>query len=273
MRRRKGMPGDRQLRARTRGATSLPQTLPLVHTTAVFTAADILRGGKLETAECGVFGPRKQLLYFFVLRPAYRSRRGADPSEQLSRFPFVFVMRPEVGDRPYHVFPFDTGAGAAGAFADKADPLVYLEDYQLDPELSAASRLIEWGFGTCEAYYDGQLRNGVLDGVPDYDFVTRGYVDVARMGREGSNQHDTRASTVEVAVGHDVQLKDNVLLAIVPDRFLEAQAGPNGEIINRLKDLNIPYKTYKWLPNTAPDEYHAEIAKIARAWFRQEGWL
>lgn len=273
MRRRKGFKGDRQLRGRTRACGSLPAALPLVHTTAVFTAIDILKGGKLQTRDCSVFGPRAELLYFFVLRPAYRSRHDAERSHQISRFPFVFVMRPEVADPPYHVYPFDTGAGAAGAFAAKADPLVFLDDYELDAELAAASRHVEWAFGSLDAYYDAQLRRDVLADVPQHEVVTRGYVDVARMGREGSNQHDRRASTVEVAVDHDVDLKGNVELAIIPRQFLEDPAGPNDAVMKRLKDLGIDYETYEWRPSTAPDEYQEQIAEIARKWYRAQKWM
>lgn len=270
MRRRKGSPGDRQLRKRAAGASD-SVALPLVHATAVFTAGEILRGGKLQTAYCEVF--RRQMLYFFVLRSAYRSRKGSDKSHQLSRFPFVFILRPAAGDPPLHVYPFDTGAAADGTFADQADPLVPLEDYELEPTLAAATRHIEWAFGSREAYYEGILRPDVLADVPQHESVIRGFVDVARMGRVGSNRHDKRASTIEVALGHDVDLKDNVLLAILPKQYLEDHAGPNAAAIARLKELGVPYRTYDWQPNTAPDEFQDEIAVIARDWFRNEGWL
>ncbi|HEY0312283.1 MAG TPA: hypothetical protein VGC56_07275 [Allosphingosinicella sp.] len=245
--------------------------LPLVHATAVFTAGEILKAGKLETSRCDTFA--RQMLYFFALLPLYRSPRGADKSHQLNRFPAVFVLRPEAADPPFHVYPFDTGAAARGFFADQADPLVPLEDYELEPTLSAASRHVEWAFGTREAYFDGRLRGDILKDVPLHEGVTRGYVDVARMGRAGSNQHDKRASAVEVAVDHDIDLQGNVLLAILPKQFLEDQAGPNGRVMRRLADLGIPFETYDWQPNTTPDQFQDVIATIAREWFRGRGWL
>jgi len=262
--------GDRQLRARAASATSSVE-LPLVHTTAVFTAGDILQAGKLQTKKCTVFG--RQMLYFFVLRPAYRSRHGAEKSHQLSRFPFVLILAPGAGSPPLHVYPFDTGAAAGGAFSDQADPLVPLEDYELEPTLAAASRHIEWAFGSRAAYYEGTLRNDVLADVPQHEAVTRGFVDVARMGRPGSNRHDRRASTLEVAVGGDVELKGAVLLAIVPKQYLEDPSGPNAQVMARLKELGIKYRTYDWQPNRAPDEFQDEIAGIARRWYKRWRWL
>jgi hypothetical protein len=270
MPRRKGGAGDRQLRARGESATSSDE-LPLVHTTAVFTAGDILQAGKLQTTRCSVFG--REMLYFFVLRPAYRSRRGAEKSHQLTRFPFVLILRPAAGSPPLHVYPFDTGAAVDGAFSDQADPLVPLEDYELEPTLAAASRHIEWAFGSRAAYYDGTLRNDVLADVPQHEAVTRGFVDVARMGRPGSNRHDRRASTVEVALSHDIELRDAVLLAIVPKQYLEDPTGPNARVMARMRELGIKHRTYDWQPNRAPDDFQDEIADIARHWYKQRRWL
>ena len=267
MPRRDGAPGERQLRARSRDASG-SAALSLVHSAPVFYAGEILRGGKFEVRRCPVFG--KDLLYFFVLRPAYRSRLGGEKSHQLTRFPVAFIVRPEAVE-PYSVYPMDTGAAAGGAFAGQADPFVFLEDYELEPNHAAAAGHIAWAFGSLAAYYDGVLRADILDDVPQHEVVTRGFADVARMGREGSNRHDRRASTVEVTSSRDVQLQGNVLLAIVPKQFLEDPAGPNGAMIARLKELAIPFRTYEWQPNTAPDEFQKDISDIARGFYREEG--
>ena len=113
----------------------------------------------------------------------------------------------------------------------------------------------------------------MLDGVPEFETVTRGFVDVARMGREGSNRHDKRASAIEVAADHDVELKGNGLLAILPKQYLEGDSGRNDELLDRLAELGIPFRTYDWRPNSSPDEFQADIAAVARAWFATEGWL
>ena len=270
MARRERLPADYQLRAHgSRGP--IPERLPLVHVTAVWPANEILKSGKLETRYCKVF--KRPLLYFFILRPAYRSKHSDRKSHQLSRFPVVFILRPEAAEPPFHVYPFDTGGAAAGAFAMQADPYVCLEDYELEPTFEAASGHIGWAFGTVDAYFEGHLRTDVLEGVPEFESVTRGYVDVARMGRKGSNQHDKRASASEVAVSRDVDLKGNVLLAILPKQYLEARSGPNAALMKTLNDLEIEFEPYDWQPNTSPDEFQDKISSIARSWLQREGWL
>ncbi len=85
----------------------------------------------------------------------------------------MFVLRPEAADPLVHVYPFDTGAAAAGAFAEKADPLLPLEDYSLEPSLSAAVGHIEWAFHTLVDYMDGHLRTNIREGVPRYETATQ----------------------------------------------------------------------------------------------------
>lgn len=91
MRRRKGLPAQRQLRARAaRGA--LPEKLPLVHVTATGFAREIVESGQFEVRRCKVFN--KDLVYFFVLRPAYRRRDGDEKSERINRFLLSSSSRP-----------------------------------------------------------------------------------------------------------------------------------------------------------------------------------
>lgn len=271
IRRRGGAPADRQLRARGH-AGAIPQRLPLVHVTAVGIAKEIVRSRKLETRQCPVF--KRKLLYFFALRAAYRLRDGDAKSHQINRFPFIFVVSPDAVANPFHVYPFDTGGAVGGVFSEQADPHVFLEDYELAPEHGAVARQIGWAFGTLQAYFDGEIRGDILDGIPPHETVTRGFVDIARLARSGSNQPDKRASAIEVAVSHDVDLKGNVMLAIIPKQYLEEDGtSPNVEFMDRLKAEGISWEVYDWQPNTAPNELQDEIARIVRTWFRKNGFL
>lgn len=268
--RRHGLPPDRQLRKRAARGT-LPEKLPLVHVTAVWPASEIVRSGKFETRHCTTF--KRNLLYFFVLRPAYRISDGDAKSHQINRFPVVFIVSPDAVPNPHHVYPFDTGGAVTGVFAEQADPHVPLEDYELEPKHAAAAGHIGWAFETLEAYYDGELKGDLLDNVPDFETVTRGYNDIARMGRSGSNRPDKRASAIEIAANHDIDLRGNVLLAILPKQYLEAASGTNNDFIKLLMDWDIDTRVYDWQPNTKPNEFQEEIARIARAWFKENGYL
>jgi hypothetical protein len=269
VKRRSGGAPDRQLRNRSRPG-KITDKLPLIHVTAVGIAREIVQSGKLEARQCSVFN--RGLVYFFAVRPAYRLKDGDAKSHQINRFPFVFIIKPEALSGPYHVYPFDTGGAVKGVFEAESDPYVFLEDYELATSLTAAAGQIGWAFGTIEAYFEGNLRGDILDDVPTHETVTRGFIDVARMARSGSNQPDKRASAIEVACSHDVQLKGNVLLAILPKQYLEDDSdSPNQGFMARLKSDDIPWEVYDWQPNTTPNEFQEEIAKIAKRFFQNQG--
>lgn len=271
IRRRDGGSADCQLQKRA-NQTLIRSELPLVHVTPVGCAREIVRSGKLEARTCKHF--KKALLYFFAVRLAYRLKDGDEKSHQINRFPFVFIVRPDAVKTPYHVYPFDTGAAITGVFGRHPDPYVFLEDYQLKPTLVAAAEHISWAFGSLEDYLEGNLRLNILDDVPDYETVTRGYVDIARLARTGSNQPDKRASAVEVASSYDVQLKDNVLLAILPKQYLEDNVGPeNGDFISLLQAQNIAWACYDWQANKTPNEFQQEINRIAVKFFQEHGLI
>jgi hypothetical protein len=94
------------------------------------------------------------------------------------------------------------------------------------------------------------------------------------MARTGSNQPDKRASAVEIAVNQNIQLKGNVLLAILPKQYLEADGNnPNHDFIAALRADNVPWEVYDWQPNVTPNEFQDEIAKIAKRYFQKQGLL
>src|SRR5262249_49677907 len=90
-RRKSGNP-KRDLRKKSSPA-GVPTELPLIHVTAVGAAREIIDSGQLEMRMCKVF--QEKLVYFFALRPAYRVEGADAKSDQINRFPFVFVVNPK----------------------------------------------------------------------------------------------------------------------------------------------------------------------------------
>lgn len=263
MRRRQNDRLDYELAARERdGFSSGP--LPLVHVTASHPAHEIIRDGKLVTSRCDVFDA--QLVYFFVLRPAYCKKIGREKSHQLTRFPVAFILRPEAVSSPHHVYPFDSGGGASGAFHHAADPYVHLEDYALDPRGDAAERFIGWAFGDLDAYYAGRLHPDLEASITPDQWAAVGYASIARLGVAGHRDHDLRASTLEVASSQNVDLATNVRLLIVPKQLLEG----TGSFLDDIAPLvrgGAAVEPYDWQPNRAPNEYQRDLIRIARQWY------
>ena len=237
--------------------------LDLVHITSVGWGRRIVSAGKIETRRCSVFG--RDLVYAFMARPAYRFRDGDVKSDQINRFPFVFVISPEKLRDPFHVYPFDTGAAADGRYGDAAQPTVYLDDYELEPRIETAMQHIAWAFGTNAGYFDGVLKAGLADTLPYWRSVGRGWIDIAGLAAIGADRPDARAAAVEVAYNGAIDLRQgHVRLAIFPQQLIEDERGVNAEFIAELDRLGFNFKTYDWRPNETPDSFMDEVTRIVR---------
>lgn len=240
--------------------------LPLVHITAVGTALEILESGYIEPRLCKIF--RKELVYFFVMRPTFHRAEGDAKSHLISHFPFAFITKADAVNLPYHVYPFDTGGAVKGIFGadNSADPC--LEDYELPPERDAANRHINWAFDSLEDYLDGLVKSGLVEQIPRHDIVAHTYYDIARSARSGANRPDSRASSVEVAAANKISLKQDIELAIVPKQLMEDKNIRNARLIESLEQYDIQWRAYDWQPNSSPNAYLDELDSIARNWYR-----
>jgi hypothetical protein len=227
--------------------------------------------GQIEAQPCAVF--KRDLVYLFLARPAYRLRNSAAKSDQINRFPCAFVIQPNTLGAPFHIYPFDTGAGVSGCYGDAVDPHVYLEDYELEPNLTAAQRHIAWAFGNNRQYFEGDLIPGVAQGLHAWQSVGLGFLTIAGLAATGSNRPDKRASAIEVAYSKHLPLKGHARLAIFPQQLIEDDHDKNSEFIEELKKSDLPWRTYDWRPNETPDFFMDEITRIVRRSLEDAGQL
>ena len=266
-----GRAQKRELRDLAANAQPLPVPLDLVHITSVGAGREIVSGGQIEAQRCAVFN--RDLAYFFLARPAYRLRNGAAKSDQINRFPCAFIIRPDKLEAPFHIYPFDSGAGVSGCFGDTVDPYVYLEDYELEPNLSSAQRHIAWAFGGNRQYFEGDLIPGLAQGLRHWQSVGRGWITIAGLAATGSNRPDKRASAIEVAYSKNLPLKGHARLAIFPQQLVEDDRGKNSAFIEDLAKHDLPWRTYDWRPNEAPDFFVDEVTRIVRLTLQDGGQL
>jgi len=256
---------DRQLRELN--APGIQSDLPLVHVTSAWSGKEIVRLTKIKTSFCNVF--KTELLYFFVLRPAYCLRNGEEPSHYIDYFPAAFVVKSQAVQRPRHIFPFDTGAAWEGHYASQANLKVPLDDYELAPEHSAAAGFIGWAFRNLRRYYEGRLRPDIADGLKVTDSVAHSYIAVARLGLDGDRHHDKRASTLEVASSHNVDLLENCPLIIFPKAYLEDKRLK--PYFDKLWQHGSQLEPYDWDPSRTPNEFQKDMMQICRRWYLRHG--
>jgi hypothetical protein len=259
---RSGLAANRELRSLAAGANPLPKPLDLVHVPSVGAGREIIGLGQIETRLCASF--KRELVYMFLARPAFRLRNGDAKSDQINRFPCVFVLRSDRLGDPFHAYPFDTGAALDGRYGDVVDPHVYLEEYELEPNLQAAQRHIVWAFGGNVQYFDGALRPGLMNSLPHWRSVGRGYLTIAALASTGSNRPDKRASAIEIAYSSHVPLKDHLRVVIIPQQLIEEGGETNRNLLDQLEQKHLQWETYDWRPNETPDSFMDEITHIVR---------
>jgi len=246
--------------------------IPLTHICPTHTAREIFLSGKLITSHCNVF--KRDMLYFFILRPAYRFKDGETSSDELSRFPVVFVLRSDAVRSPSHVYPFDTGGAAADAFAERADANIYLDDYALEFEQTAPARFIKWAFGNLDAYYASTLKDDIDEKISFHKWVVASYIKIARLGVRGHNKRDHRASTVEIASNDNVDLASNLMLVVCPYQWIEPESDKLNEKMHQaIEKLGADIEYYQWAPHTSPDSYQDDLMDICRRWYVSQGVL
>jgi hypothetical protein len=270
-RKRPGLAPKRELRDLAAAVQPLSGPLDLVHVTSVGAGREIVSLGQIEARPCVVF--KRDLVYMFLARPAYRFRNGHAKSDQINRFPCAFVFRPDKLGPPFHIYPFDTGAGASGRYGDTVDPHVYLEDYELTPDLQAAQRHITWAFGGNRQYFEGDLSPGLMQGLHAWQSVGRGWLAIAGLAATGSNRPDKRASAIEIAYSKHLPLKGHARLAIFPQQLIEDDRGKHSAFIEALTKCGLPWETYDRRPNEAPDFFMDEVTRLVHRSLQDAGQL
>ncbi|SFA58644.1 hypothetical protein SAMN04487972_12147 [Paracoccus halophilus] len=264
-RRPRGIPVNRELVELAKAAHPNLSISPpdLVHVTSVGWGRRIVDTGNLEKRRCSVFG--KELVYFFLSRPAYRFGRGDEKNDQLNFFPFVIVLSPAALPPPYHVYPFDTGAYMSGFYDEVVDPSIYIDDYELEPNLDSAVRHIEWAFVGPDEYLDAKIRTGLAGAIPQWRSVAQSWIRIASLASVGREKPDRRASAIEFAYGQSIDLRQgHGRLLIFPTQLLEDPNGKNTAFLEAIQKLNIEFTTYDWSPNETPDSFADIIEQTLR---------
>lgn len=248
--------------------------LPLLHITHTGIARNIIHTGALETRECNFL--KKELIYFFFGRPAYRLRGGSEKSKQITRAPFIFLVNPEKVD-PAHVYPFDTGAALSGLYTGE-DPTLTLQDYELEPTIDAAQKHLNWAFESVRDYLNGRLRSDLTSDTEDFDSATLGYAEIAQQATKLLNspdKYDDRAAAIEIAIAQNIDLTNFVDTVIVPKQYIEGRNHGiiNTNILDKLQSQNIDIIPYDWQPYKDPEDFRAEIDILIEEHYEDKGWL
>lgn len=245
------------LRAAQAGSVEAPRP---VHSTVAANIFDIINAGRLKATACEVFGKEK-VCYLFIGRPSYKkSAKGEAPHWML---PVVFIMKGLASLPIKRIHPLDTGAFASGRLPDYLTAFE-LDSFELGSDPAQISRVISAFYETTERYMKGENRS--LDSIK-----TQMQIDVRhariealiRMYSERSLEDiDDRGRNIEVQVGGDVPIADNLLGVVLPDQYRLVP-----EIERHLKSLGAKVEYYGLYPMNADAHFglvYEAVTKIMR---------
>jgi hypothetical protein len=90
------------------------------------------------------------------------------------------------------------------------------------------------------------------------------------LGLDGSRKHDKRASALEVASFHNVELLENSALVIFPAGFLENKRLK--PYFDKLRDSGAQLEPYDWRACRTPNEFQKDMMQICKDWYRRQGY-
>jgi hypothetical protein len=245
--------------------TAMAEELPLVHTTRCDDFQKIVNDGELkaEVAECRRFGGH--LLYFFYGRPAYRTRGGGQPADNLDPCPVCFVFQTGVwNDEFKRIHPCDTGALHAGNFDGHLAWENHL-DLELAPKIESARKLIPLVFGSNSSYWGGFT----LPSCPtsfERGSVAANYYTLLNAANLNA---DDRRSTIEIQTGSPVQLLNRLRYVVLPNRLLD-EPDIRSTIQNKWGASPLRYRLYN---HRQPNDYRSDICGLVADELEKEGLL
>lgn len=235
----------------SKSSSTLPDELPLVHTSRCEWASNLVATPELQPRRCSVYG--EDLLYLFYGRPAYRIKdRGF---HEIAYCPICFILKLNRGSLGLkRVMPIDSGGVTDGRFSPHIEP-GQRDLLELDTSVDAAQKLVDVLYEDNRSYLYGACQP--LDRFVDApDDLVKQYVNMLHDAEV--SRADDRRSVVEFQATTKVSLKDDLQAVVLPEALLD-QFGLREMILKQWNALPITYPTYK---ATSPSEYTSVIREL-----------
>lgn len=186
------------------------------HTTDGYGLRSMIEHGAIKPQRCTVF--KEDLIYAFYGRPAYRSRHEGSIG-LAARAPVIVIFRPDLAVRGARLYPFDTGAYAAGRYHQWLHSNTAVDDFALPATSEAARKHVSAFFQSNENYLK------VRPIAPSVEY--HGEFEVEQLAHILSDldavEADSRRLAMELQVDTDLPLDRTIVDSLVlPSELLDA---------------------------------------------------
>lgn len=216
------------------------------HTTDGYGLRSMIESGTIRPNRCPVFN--ENLIYAFYGRPAYRSRH--DGSIGISaRAPVIVIFSPDLAVRGTRLYPFDTGAFAAGRYKRRLHSSTTVADFMLPATTEAARKHVSAFFHSNENYLKAS------PGTPGVAF--HGEFEVEQLVHIFSdldtNEADARRLAMELQIDTAIPLDRTIVDSLVLPS--ELQDAPWLQVFLGGFGAGIRIVPYDLQPNRRLEEY------------------
>jgi hypothetical protein len=243
--------------------------LPLVHITRAYAFDEMLVEGLLKPTDCEIF--KEPLIYLFYGKPAYRAKNGNNARLEFE-WPIVFVFHPDKVGTIKRVFPFDTGAFERRIYSEFFDSNSKIVDFELEPSLASAQKVVGAFYRNHKEYYDGASRKNVEIGIRQFE--AQGIHELSRVPgtkEVGANAkvRDERSSSIEIQLSDPIDFTENLLAVVIPEPYLDDDEVKQALARWRVKEI----ETYPTLHNTSGEAWVGEIYMVIRRLYERLGFF
>ena len=156
---------------------------------------------------------------------------------------------------PKRVFPFDSGAFAAGRYADAVHRDMVLEDFCLEADPNTPGRVISLFFGSVEAYCLANPTSGAP--LPVTEFEAQSYA--ALVASQLRSNTDDRGSAIELQIDVPLNLSTCAEAVVAPGPLLD-----DPKIRAFLEAHGIERLPYEQLGRQRPSDFVSDLFRICR---------
>lgn len=243
----------------------LNSSIPFVHSTKSYNLLRLIESSGLNTELCDVYN--EKLLYFFLGRPAYKSRTTNEDPE-VWELPTCFIFD-SLGSQPIkRTLPFDSGAFSKNLYPPYID-IMNLDNFETEGP-DAGLRIISAIYGSISQYFDGSPKSE-QDLKKEFNLkVTDAEVlAIRKLAQDGTPiRFDDRRFTIEIQTDSDLDFKQTPPSAVIlPTPYLD-----DDRISKMINNWNIDIINYD-IYSLSIQNYHGIIFEKFKEYCNQKGFL
>jgi hypothetical protein len=231
----------------------------LTHVTDCVNIGSVLASGKLEPRPCATF--KKDLLYLFYGRPAYRRKWESEATSNLGYARICFILRDEVAQNASRIFPFDSGGYERfkHAFHDSLE----IEDFEIAPT-DSPRQIVAAFYDDLGAYYWMKPTAGLT--FPLSQNVVDSYYKLITGNLKEA--FDDRCAAIEVQLEQPLPLEGQVLAVIGPNQMFD-----DAVLMNQMKAWGAEPRGYKLTSLFNPAEIGGRLLDEVERFLIDRGYL